>query len=86
MFIDGQAIIRVPLESQNQVDKLVDMCVDLHLEPQRAEICLAWARQLEKQSEVGLALSYFEKGQSFADIERICWNHFERLLLSGIPD
>ena len=84
-LVDGKAIVRVPLESQSQVDKLVDLCVDLRFEPQRAEICLAWARQLEKQGEVGSALSYFEKGQSFADIERICWNHFEWLLVSGIP-
>lgn len=73
------------MESQNQVVNLVDLCVDLQLEPQRVEICLAWARQLEKQGELGLALPYYEKGQSFADIERICWNHFERLLVSGIP-
>jgi hypothetical protein len=79
-----KAVVRVPLDSQAQVDKLVDLCVDLHLESQRAEICLAWARHLEKQNEVGTALSYFEKGQSFVDIERICWDHFERLLLSGM--
>jgi hypothetical protein len=61
------------------------MCSDLHLEEQRAEICQAWARQLEEDNEVGLALSYFEKGHGFADIERICWKTFENLLLSGIP-
>ena len=76
--------MRVPLDSQTQVDKLIDLCVDLHLESQRADICLARARQLENGNQVGSALSYFEKGQSFVDIERICWDQFERLLLSGI--
>ena len=79
-----KAIVRVPLESQVQVDRLVDLCFDLHLESQRADLCKAWAAQLEEQNQVGLALAYFEKGQSYADIERICWNHFERLLLTGI--
>jgi len=60
------------------------LCFDLHLDSQRADICQAWARQLEQINQIALALLYFEKGQSFADIERICWNHFERLLLSGI--
>jgi hypothetical protein len=75
--------VRVPLESQAQVDKFVDLCFDLHLESQRADVCQAWARQLEEGNQVGLALLYFEKGQSFTDIERICWNYFERQLLTG---
>jgi hypothetical protein len=73
----------VPLESQVQVDKFVDLCFDLHMESQRAEICQAWARHLEQGNQVGSALAYFEKGQSFTDIERICWDHFGRLLFSG---
>jgi len=73
----------VPLESQAQVDKFTDLCFDLHLESQRAEICQAWARKLEQENQVGAALLYFEKGQSFVDMERICWSHFERLLVSG---
>jgi Nup85 Nucleoporin len=75
----------VPLESQVQVDNFVELCFDLHLESQRAHICQEWARQLEHGNQVGLALLYFERGQSFADIERICWNYFERLLLTGNP-
>jgi len=82
--INPKAIVRVPLESQDQVDKLVDLCLDLHLEPQRSDICRAWARQLEQDNQTASALQYFEKGQSFADIERICWNTLERMLLTGI--
>ena len=74
----------MPLESQDQVDKLVDLCFDLHLESQRSDICRAWARQLEQTNRTASALQYFEKGQSFADIERICWNILERMLLTGI--
>ena len=81
--VDSKAIVRVPLESQNQVEKLIDLCFDLHLDSQRAEICQAWARQLEENNQIAQALLYFEKGQSFVDIERICWNNFERLLLNG---
>jgi hypothetical protein len=73
----------VPLESQDQVDKFIELCFDLRLDPQRADICQTWARKLEQENRIGLALLYFEKGQSFTDIERICWNHFERLLLNG---
>lgn len=73
----------MPLESQNQVETLIDLCFDLHLDSQRAEICQAWARELEQQNHIAQALLYFEKGQSFADIKRICWNNFERLLLNG---
>ena len=73
----------MPLESQSQVEKLIDLCFDLHLDSQRAEICQAWARQLEQNNQIGQALLYFEKGQSFADIERICWNDFKCLLLNG---
>lgn len=76
--------MRVPLESQSQVDKFVDLCFDLHLDSQRADICDSWAQQLEEENQIGLALLYFEKGQSFTDIERICWNHFERFLMNGI--
>jgi Nup85 Nucleoporin len=78
-----KAIVRVPLEEQAQVDQLVDLCLDLHLDSQRTDICQAWARKLEGSNQVGLALTYFEKGQGFSDIERICWDHFERLLLTG---
>lgn len=77
--------MRVPLESQHQVDKFVDLCFDLHLDSERVDICQSWARQLEKDNQIGLALMYFEKGQSFTDIERICWGHFEHLLLRGMP-
>jgi Nup85 Nucleoporin len=83
-FINPKAIVRVPLDSQDQVDKLVDLCLDLHLEPQRSDICRAWARQLEQDNQTASALQYFEKGQSFADIERLCWNILERMLLTGI--
>ena len=77
--------MHVLLESQEQVDKFVELCFDLQLDIQRSDICQAWARHLEQENKVGLAVSYFEKGQSFSDIERICWAHFERLLLTGIP-
>ena len=77
--------MHVPLESQHQVDKLVDLCFDLRLDSERVDICQSWARQLEQDNQTGLALMYFEKGQSFTDIERVCWGHFERLLLNGMP-
>jgi len=68
------------------VDKLVDLCFDLYLESQRSDICRGWARQLEHDNQTASALQYFEKGQSFADIERICWNSLEGMLLTGNPD
>lgn len=75
--------MRVPLEEQAQVDQLIVSCLDLHLDSQRTDICQAWARKLEGSNQVGLALTYFEKGQGVSDIERICWDHFERLLLTS---
>jgi len=57
----------------------------LNLESEAGFIAQAWARRLEEENQVGLALLYFEKGQSFVDIERVCWDHFERLLLAGTP-
>jgi Nup85 Nucleoporin len=87
LFIENvytKAIVRVPLNTQAQVDKFVDLCFDIQLEWQRAQICQTWARQLERDNQVASALQYFEKGQSFVDIERICWNHFEQLLLTGM--
>jgi hypothetical protein len=81
-----EAIVRVPLESAEQADKLIDVCIDLDLSPQRAEISTSWARTLETHNQVGQALQFYEKGQSFTDIERICWEHFERLLLTGGMD
>lgn len=81
-----EAIIRVPLESADQVDKLLDICIDLDLSPQRAEISTSWARALEAHKKTGQALQFYEKGQSFTDIERVCWQHFERLLLTGGMD
>src|SRR5579862_5675033 len=81
-----ESIVRVPLQSVNQVDKLIDICVDLDLSPQKAEISRSWARTLESRNELGAALQFYEKGQAFVDIERICWLHFERLLLTGGVD
>jgi hypothetical protein len=76
-------MVHVPIESQEQIEELIDLTFELDLPYQRAEICQTWARQLEEKKEIGLALHYFEKGQSFTDIRRICWSLFERLLLNG---
>ena len=74
----------MPLDSQDQVDQFIDLCFDLNLESEAGYIAQAWARRLEQENQVGSALLYFEKGQSYVDIERVCWDHFERLLLAGI--
>jgi hypothetical protein len=78
-------MVRVPIESQEQIEELIDLTFEIDLPYQRAEICQTWARRLEGTKQIGLALLYFEKGQSFTDIRRICWSLFERLLLSGTP-
>ena len=77
--------MHVPIESQGQIEELIDLTFELDLPHQRAEICQTWARRLEETNQVGLALHHFEKGQAFTDIRRICWSLFERLLLSGTP-
>jgi Nup85 Nucleoporin len=78
-------MVRVPIESQEQIEELIDLAFEVDLPYQRAEICQTWARRLEETKQIGLALLYFEKGQSFTDIRRICWSLFERLLLNGTP-
>jgi len=77
-------MVHVPVESQEQVEQLIDLTHELDLPHQRAEICQTWARRLEQNHQIGSALHYFEKGQSYSDIRRICWSLFERLLLNGM--